>query len=393
MRTAIALLALAAADWPSYRGPSQDGSTPESLLREWPDGRLRELWRTPVGDGYAGLSVSSGRVFTLEQRGKQETAAAYDAVTGKEIWNNAWPAEFKSFLGGNGPRSTPAVSGGRVFVSGAEGEFRALDESTGRLLWRRDFRQEKGETVRWGNAWSPVANGGLVYVQPNARGASVAALDEKTGALVWKALDDEQAYTTPMIASLDGRMQLLVVSAQRIAGLELKTGELIWSYPWKTDHGVNAAQPVIAGGRRILLSAGYGHGTALIDVGCSAGGCKPTLLWENKNLKSKFNSPVLWQNHIYGLDEGILTCIELERGTRKWKAGRYGYGQLILAAGLLIVTAEDGDVALVELSPEGLKEKARFKALNGKTWNMPALANGRLILRNENEMAAFQAAP
>jgi len=393
MRFAITLLALAAADWPMYRGPGQDASTPEAVLSEWPDGRLKELWRRPVGDGYAGLSVSSGRVFTLEQRGKVETAAAYDASTGKEIWKNAWPAEFKSFLGGNGPRSTPAVSGGRVFVSGAEGEFRALDEATGRLLWRKDFRQEKGETVRWGNAWSPAAHSGLVFVQPNARGASVAALDEKTGTVVWKALDDEQAYTTPIISSLGGRKQLIAVTAQRIAGLELKTGELIWSYPWKTDHGVNAAQPVLVDGRRILLSAGYGHGTALIEVACSADGCKPALLWENKNLKSKFNSPVFWQNHVYGLDEGILTCIELERGTRKWKAGRYGYGQLILASGRLLVTAEDGDVALVELSPEGFKEKARFQALNGKTWNMPALANGSLFVRNEKEMAAFRIAP
>lgn len=393
IRPVLALCALLAADWPAYRGSQQDGVSTESILAEWPEGRPAELWRIEVGGGYAGLAVASARVLTLEQHGKQEVLAAYDASTGRQLWRSAWPGEYKSFLGGKGPRSTPAVQGGRVFASGTLGEFRAVDEATGRLLWRRDFRGDRGEVVRWGNAWSPVAADGLVFVQPNARGMSAAALKQESGEVVWKALDDEQAYTTPMLVDLAGKKQLLAVTAVRAVGLEPRTGKLLWSYPWKTDHGVNAAQPVMLGTRRILLSAGYGHGAALIEVDCSETACAANLVWENKNLKSKFNSPVVWKDHFYGLDEGILTCIDASSGSRKWKGGRYGYGQLILAGGRLIVTTEAGEVVLVDASPEGLRELARFRALNGKTWNMPALAGGVLYLRNEKELAAFRVGP
>jgi outer membrane protein assembly factor BamB len=398
LKMAVLLFAAAglrplAADWPCYRGARLDGVSAEPIQTEWAAGKLAEIWRRPVGGGYAGISVAGGRVFTLEQRGRQEVLAAYDASTGKELWTNAWPGEFKSFLGGNGPRSTPSVDAGRVYVSGALGELRAVDAATGRLLWRRDLRAERGETVRWGNAWSPLAAGSVLYVQPNAKGASVAALDSATGKTLWQALEDEQAYTTPMLVELAGRKQLLVVTAGRAAGLDPSNGALLWSHPWKTGHGINVAQPLVVDGRQVLLSAGYGHGSMLLEVECGNPGCAARPLWENKNLKSKFNSPVFWQGHVYGLDEGILTCIDLATGARKWKGGRYGYGQLILASGHLVVSAEQGEVALVEAAPGRFREKARFRALDGKTWNMPALSGGVLYVRNEKEMAAFRIAP
>jgi outer membrane protein assembly factor BamB len=392
----LGLLVLAAApgeDWPLYRGARLDGTSGEPVLTAWQGGRLEPLWRIPVGDGYAGISVAAGKVFTLEQRGRQETAVAYDAASGRELWVNAWPGEFKSFLGGNGPRSTPSYQEGRLFVAGALGEVRALDAETGKLLWRRDLRQERGQTVRWGNAWSPLPGGDLVYVQPNSKPAALSALDSSTGKPRWQALDEEAAYTTPMLVELGGVRQLLAVTAERAAGVEPMSGKVLWSHPWKTDHGINVAQPVVVEGRQVLLSAGYGHGSLLLEVRCPDGSCSARPVWENRNLKSKFNSPVLWKGHVYGLDEGILTCIELASGSRRWKGGRYGYGQLILASGHLVVTTEHGDVALVEASPDGYREKASFHALDGKTWNMPALAGGVLYVRNEKEMAAFRIAP
>lgn len=380
-------------EWPAFRGGAGDGASSERILTEWPPHGLKRLWRVPVGDGYAGLSVAGGKVYTIEQRGRQEVLAAYDAASGKEIWKSGWPGEYKSFTGGNGPRSTPAVRDGRLYVSGALGELRAHDALSGRLLWRKDLREEQGETVRWGNAWSPLPDSDSLFVLPNARGASVAAVKPSTGETVWRALNDEQAYTTPVIADLGGRRQLLVVTAERVAGLNPADGSLLWSYPWKTDHGINVAQPIVSEGRHVLLSAGYGHGSVLLEVNCADGACRPDKVWENRNLKSKFNSPVLWKGHVYGLDEGILTCIELSTGARKWKGGRYGYGQLILASAHLVITTEQGDVALVEASPEAWREKARFPALEGKTWNMPALSGGVLYVRNEKEMAAFRIAP
>ncbi len=392
-RTLLGLPALFAAEWPLFRGANGDGVSHEAILIQWPAEGLKLLWRVPVGDGYSGLSVASGRLFTIEQRGRDEVVAAYNPATGKELWKSAWAGEFKSFIGGNGPRSTPACQNDKLFVAGALGEVRALNAADGRLLWRKDLREEKGATVRWGNAWSPLPEGNVVYVLPNAKGASVAALESATGKLIWKALEDEQGYTTPMLVELGGKRQLLVVTAERVAGLNPTDGKLLWSYPWKTDHGVNVAQPIVSEGKQVMLSAGYGHGSMLLDVTFSGASCQASMVWQNKNLKSKFNSPVLWKGHVYGLDEGILTCIELSTGSRKWKAGRYGYGQLILASGHLVVVTEQGEVALVEARPEAYREKAKFRALEGKTWNMPALSDGVLYMRNEKEMAAFRIAP
>jgi len=385
-------IAIGGAEWPVFRGAAGDGVSNEVILTQWPAEGLKRLWRVPVGDGYAGLSVASGKVFTVEQRGKEEVLAAYDAATGKELWRTAWPGEYSSFIGGNGPRSTPAFQSGRVFVSGALGELRAHDAANGRLVWRKDLRAEKGETVRWGNAWSPLPEGDVLYVLPNAKGASVAALQSGTGRPIWQALEDEQAYTTPMLVELGGKRQLLIVTAVRVAGLNPSDGKLLWSHPWKTEHGINVAQPVVSEGKHVLLSAGYGHGSMLLTVNCGVASCEAAMVWENKNLKSRFNSPVLWKGHVYGLDEGILTCIDLATGARKWKGGRYGYGQLILASGQLVITTEQGEVALVEASSEAYREKAKFRALDGKTWNMPALSDGVLYMRNEKEMAAYRIA-
>jgi len=210
-----------------------------------------------------------------------------------------------------------------------------------------------------------------------------------TGNPVWKVLDDRQAYTSPMLVTLAGRRQILVVSARRAMGLAVEDGTLLWDYPWVTEYGINSAQPIVLGENRFLLSAGYGHGSAVVEVTPTDKGFTTRTIWENTRMKNKFSSSVLDGGYVYGLDEAILACLDARTGELKWKGGRYGYGQLVLASGHLIVLTESGELVLVKATPEGHQERARFSAIEGKTWNYPAIAGGRLLVRNANQMACF----
>jgi outer membrane protein assembly factor BamB len=192
-----------------------------------------------------------------------------------------------------------------------------------------------------------------------------------------------------MLVELNGRRQILVVSSSRVVGLVPENGALLWSYPWNTNSGINVSQPIVIDATRFFISSGYSKGAALVEVKGSGQSFTATTIWENINMKNKFNSSVYHNGHVYGLDEGILTCLDINTGDRKWKGGRYGYGQVILAGDHLILTSDEGELALVKASPDQYSEVRRFPALQGKTWNYPAIADGRLLVRNANEMAAY----
>jgi outer membrane protein assembly factor BamB len=242
-------------------------------------------------------------------------------------------------------------------------------------------------------AASPLVVDDKVIVLPGgSNGKSVVAYNKMTGTPVWKSQNDPQAYVSPMLVTLAGRRQIVVVSSSRVMGLAPEDGSLLWSSTWDTDMGINASQPIVVDKNRLFISAGYGKGAALIEVNGSGNSFQARTIWENINMKNKFNSSVLHEGHIYGLDEGILTCLDVNSGERKWKGGRYGYGQVILASGHLIVSTESGELALVKATPQSYTEVGRFAALEGKTWNYPAISGGRLLLRNATQMAAYNIA-
>jgi len=191
------------------------------------------------------------------------------------------------------------------------------------------------------------------------------------------------------LVELAGRRQIVVVSSSRVVGLAPENGALLWSYNWDTQNGINVSQPIVVDQNRFFISSGYGKGAALVEVKGSGNSFTASTVWENMNMKNKFNSSVLHNGYVYGLDEGILVCLDVNTGERKWKEGRYGYGQVILAGDHLIVSSDQGDIALVKASPDRYTELARFKAVEGQTWNYPAIAEGRLLVRNSNQMAAF----
>ncbi len=386
----------ARAYWSDFRGARRDGIYDEmAILTKWPTQGLPLLWRQPVGGGYASFVVAEGKAFTIEQRRGNEVAAAYDIETGRELWAVAWPALFSESMGGDGPLATRTWDDGRVYAQGATGELRSIRADSGKVLWTKNIlRDNQAGNLQWGMSAAPLVVGEKLIVLPGGSGGkSVVAYNKLTGEPIWKALNDRQSYTSPMLVTLAGRQQLLVVSAERAMGLTVEDGSVLWDFPWVTSYGINASQPIVIGGNRVLLSAGYDHGAALLEIVQDGTGYSVKRVWENNTLKNKFTSSVLYKGHVYGLDESILTCIDPETGARKWKGGRYGYGQLLLASGHLIVLTESGDVVLVEATPARHNEIASFSAIQGKTWNHPAISGGRLLVRNTTEMACFKIAP
>ena len=377
--------------WTTFRGPKRDGTyslTPVST--SWPSSGLSPIWKQPVGLGFASFAIADGRAFTIEQRRGQEVVVAYDVATGRELWTQAWTAEFYE-SNGAGPRATPTWDQGRVYALGATGELRCLDANNGTVIWGKNILSEnQAENLPWAMAASPLIVDDKVIVLPGgSSGKSVVAYNKNTGAPVWKVLNDTQAYVSPMLVELNGRRQIMVVSSSRVVGLVPETGALLWSYPWNTSGGINVSQPIVIDKNRFFISSGYGKGAALVEVKGSGNSFTATTIWENINMKNKFNSSVYHNGYVYGLDEQILTCLDVNTGERKWKDGRYGFGQVLLAGDHLIITSDTGDLALVKASPDSYTEVARFPALQGKTWNYPAIADGRLLVRNANEMAAY----
>ena len=377
--------------WTNFRGPKRDGNYEATqVLTSWPSGGLSPVWKQPIGVGYASFAVADGRAYTIEQRRGQEVVAAYDVGTGREIWTQAWNALYADSTG-DGPRATPTWDNGRIYALGATGELRCLDANTGAIVWGKNILSDnQASNLPWAMAASPLVVDDKVIVLPGgAPNKSVVAYNKNTGAPVWKVLNDTQAYVSPMLVELAGRRQIMVVSSSRVIGLVPESGAVLWSYAWDTSNGINVSQPIVVDKNRFFISSGYGKGAALVEVKGSGDSFTATTLWENINMKNKFNSSVLHNGYVYGLDEGILTCLDVNTGERKWKGGRYGYGQVLLASGHLILTSDSGDLALVKASPDQYTEVARFPALKGQTWNYPAIVDGRLLVRNANEMAAY----
>ena len=381
--------------WPAYRGATRTGHYDHNIRTDWPDDGLPRLWQQPIGGGYASFAVAEGRLFTIEQRRDFEVVAAYDPNSGIELWSQHWTEHFQETMGGDGPRATPTWDNGRLFALGASGELQSLAADTGRQLWRTNILADAGAgNLTWAMSASPLVVDNQVIVLPGGKnGRSVVAYDADTGAVLWSALDDVAGYTAPMVVELAGVRQILVVTAARAAGLRVEDGTLLWDYPWVVSNVPNMAQPIVVGSDRVFLSASYGQGSAMVEVSRTETALSVREVWRTNRMKNKFSSSVLHDGHIYGLDESILACLDAETGELVWKGGRYGYGQLLLADGHLVILTERGNLVLVRATPDGHDEVANFAALDGKTWNVPTIADGRLFVRNTTAMAAFNIAP
>jgi outer membrane protein assembly factor BamB len=373
--------------WSDFRGARRDGHYGGPIRTDWT--ALKPLWRQPIGAGFASFVAANGHAFTIEQRGDEEVAAAYDILTGRELWTNAWKASFVENMGGPGPRATPTVHDGTLFVLGATGELRAIDAANGQLRWRTNIVDDAGGGNReYGLAASPLVAGNVVITVPGGGdGRSVVAYDRATGRMAWSALDDEGAYTSPVRATIAGVDQIVLLLASRVVAVSPDRGAVLWQFPWNQGGNNNAAQPVVIGDNKVFVSSGFGG--MLLEVTRDGRGLTATDAWQSHRMKNDFTSSVYHDGFIYGIDLGILACIDASTGELKWKGGRYGNGQTLVASGHLVITTGDGEVVLVRATPESHQELARVPALDDRMWNHPAIADGFLLVRNAAQMAAF----
>lgn len=380
-------------DHPQFQGPRRDSRLPDlRLATNWVDSPPTLLWREPVGEGWSGFAVSGQRAVSLEQSGDQEVVFALDLATGRRLWASPYPARYASSDAGNGPRSVPTIADGRVFTAGATGIIRSWDLATGNAGWQVDLVRDLGARIPdWGYSASPLVGGGRVWVPTGVPGRSMVALDSGTGQVRFGGGNSPAAYSSPMPANLGGRDQVLCLNGFGLAGHDAADGRLLWEQPIPTAPHV--AAPVVVGSDRVLVSVGYGHGTFLIGVGRDGTGRWTNgVIWKSIRLKSKFANLMVEGDTVYGLDDGALVAVDLKTGALRWKERRYGHGQLLWAGGRLLVGAENGEVALVDVRPDGMQELGRFRAFADKTWNPPALAGNLLVLRNDREAACYRLA-
>jgi outer membrane protein assembly factor BamB len=381
------------AAWPGFRGPKRDGTIHGLRINtDWASSPPTVIWKRPVGPGWSSFAVSGDLVFTQEQRGDDEVVSCYRLSTGDPVWRHRNSVRFWEAEGGAGPRATPTVEGNRVYAMGATGVVNALDAGTGAVIWSRNAPTDTEKTIPdWGIASSPVVYNGLVIVGIAGR---LAAYDAATGAPRWLGPAGGGGYSSPHLVTLRGVPQIVMLRGARTIGVAPADGSLLWEYS-SGQPTVSVVQPAFTDEGDVLIADGeaaIGNGIHRVAVSQSGEGWTAEERWTSRALKPAFNDYVVHKGYAYGFDGSILAAIDLADGSRKWKGGRYGNGQLLLLADqdLLLVVSEEGELALVSATPDRYTELARMPALNGKTWNHPVIVGDTLLVRNGEEMAAFR---
>jgi outer membrane protein assembly factor BamB len=390
---APAAWAIQKGDVPGFRGAKRDGVASGTGMRlDWKGQNPKQIWRQRLGPGWSSLIVVDGHVVTQEQRDEEEVVACYDAATGKELWVHADKVRFHEGLSGAGPRGTPEFADGRIYALGGRGNLNCLDAVTGEVLWSHDLVEEAKATVpQWGFAVSPlVVDDKVIVFAPGKEADGLLAYDATTGDLKWKAAGGGDTYSSPQLVTLDGVRQILMHDTQALRALSVDDGQLLWEFPNGSEIATPMLQPRAVGQDRVL--AALEPGLTLLEVKQDGDKWSASEVWISNRIRANFNDIVTHNGKIIGLDDGILCALDLETGERLWKKGRYGHGQVLLLADrdALVILGARGEVTLVDVSDEKPAELGGFEAIEGKTWNHPALVGNRLYVRNGEEIACFE---
>jgi outer membrane protein assembly factor BamB len=380
-------------DFPQFLGPHRNAQLegPE-LDPNWSEHPPRMLWRETIGSAWSGWSIVGTYGFTQEQQGEEECSTCYEISTGRPLWRHAETAHYQNVLAGDGPRCTPTVASNRVFTLGATGILNCLEMTNGTRLWGRNIAEDAQTKVpEWGFAGSPLVYDGTVVVSAGGHeGRSLLAYRIDTGELAWSAGNRSASYSSPVLTPLCGARQVLVFNSRFITAHEAGSGKVLWEYPWGNGQP-QAAVPVIVDTNRVLFSSGYGVGSELLEIRREgATNFAASRVWRSRQMKAKFANLVQQDGHLYGLDDGVLACLDLKDGSLSWKQGRYGHGQGLLVGDLFLLMAENGELVLLSLSSSGAKEIQRFRVFHNKTWNPIALSGDFLLVRNDLEAACLR---
>jgi outer membrane protein assembly factor BamB len=387
-------LTLRDGDWPGFRGPDRDGAVRgASIATDWATNPRKPVWQKRVGPAWSSMAVVGDRLFTQEQQGDSEAVVCLDTANGREVWCHRDPARFFENVSGAGPRATPTFADGRLYALGATGRLNCLDAATGAVKWWHDIAAESGAPVPiWGFCSSPLVMKGVVVVFAGGPGEkNLLAYRAFSGELAWSAAGGGGAYTSAQAARLGDEDQVLFFSDHGLLGLDPGSGAVLWQHVIHAPGAPRSLQPHPLGSSGVLISSELDVGTALIGVAREGSQWHAEQRWTSRALKPSFNDYVVHEGHAYGFDGAMFCCVELEGGKRRWRGGRYGHGQVLLLAdqGLLLVVSESGQAVLLRANPDRHEELGRFQAIEGKTWNHPALAQGRLYVRNGEWMACY----
>ena len=410
---AVGCVSIRGADWTQYRGPNHDGSSEEKILKTWPGTGLRQVWKTPLTDGFSSFVVGSGKAFTLVARevegAKQEVCVALDVNTGQEAWaaplgvakyDGGGDSGASDNKGGDGPRSTPAVDDGHVYTLSARLVLQCLEAASGKVVWSKDLLKEhNGQKIGWQNAASPVVDGNLIFVMGGGPGQALLAFDKKNGQVAWKGQDDKMTHSTPTVATILGVRQVIFFTQTGLVSMEAKTGKLLWRYPF--TYRTSTAMTPIVSGDMVYCSAGYGVGAGACKISRSSSGFVATQLWfEPANvLNNHWSTPVCKDGYLYGLfgfkeyARTPLKCVEIATGKVVWSKEGFGPGGCTLVDGHVLVLSDAGDLTLVKAVPTAYAEVGRSHAVTGKCWSSPGVSNGRIFARSTKEGACLDISP
>lgn len=406
----VDLLTTTSADFSQFLGPGRTGAVENLALDDnWQQQSPQRLWSHGVGEGWSGFAAVNGYAVTMEQRGEQEWVTCYQVKTGELCWKHVIQARHQTFLGGVGPRSTPTIDEGNVYALGATGILRCLQGSSGRLIWQQDLLQLAAtdltadlKAVAWGRSASPLLVDDKVVIPlggpVDGPKISLIALDKKTGKPLWRSGDRQVSYSSPTVMTLAGQRQVVTVNEDNVSGHDLQTGQVLWEHDWDghSNAAASVSQPVAIAEDRLLLSKGYQQGAMVICI--EPTGKKnssypyvATPTWVNPSvLKTKFTNVALLDGFAYGLSDGILECVDLDDGTRRWKRGRYGHGQLLRVGRQLLVLSEKGTLYLVALSPQGLQVVGEIEVVQQKCWATLCLYGNQLLVRSVDQIACYE---
>ena len=386
--------AIAAAEWPGFRGADRMGHTKApKLATDWNANPPKLLWKKTVGVGWSSFAVAGPFAFTQEQRGANEVTVCYDLATGGELWSQQREARFDEPMGGPGPRATPTLADGSVFTVSASGVLQRLKASTGEVVWQQDFKKlADREPPMWGYASSPlVTHSSVIIFAGGAGDKGVMAFDAATGKPRWSVACGPESYSSPQLSKILGEEMVLMLTNDGLLLLDPASGKVRLNYEWKFQ-GYRALQPTVIGDDVVLLPTPRSEGTRAILLSKKGEQLAAEELWTSKNMKTDFTELLTHKGYLYGIDGSMFSCVDIKTGNRVWKDGRYGKGEAVLleSSDQILITAEDGRVVLLQADPSGHKELASIKALSGKTWNHPVVVGNKLLVRNGSEAACYE---
>ncbi|HEY7500184.1 MAG TPA: PQQ-binding-like beta-propeller repeat protein [Vicinamibacterales bacterium] len=376
-------------DWPQWRGPNRDGlSAEKGLLKDWPQGGPPLAWQAKgAGEGYSSFAVSQGRLYTLGARGDAEYVIAFDAASGKRLWERQHGRRFSNDRG-DGPRATPTIEGDRVYAFGASGDLSVLNAATGEPYWSMNLlKQFGGSNIQWGLSESPLVLTDRILV--NA-GGTIVALRKTDGSAIWKTQGDDAGYSSAVAQRVGNVNQAIFFTSARALGVDIDSGRQLWSYGQVANQVANIATPIVRG-NHVFVSSDYGTGSALLEMTASGNSVRAREVYFTRQMKNHHATSVLVGDHLYGFDSAILTALKFDTGQVAWQNRSVGKGSLVFADDRLYLFSENGVVGLAEASPAGYREHGRFEIRTGRqpSWSHPVVSGGRLFLRDQDNVYAY----